>query len=84
MLRVGANPAGLYFRSPDGWQWLEKSDRFSSVRGLGPSGRVLYDVPAAGWVPDFSTPPDQSQPFYYVPESGSPDLARSQPHGSDP
>lgn len=47
-LRVDAAPQGLYYRASDGWVWLEGSDEASIVQGIGPRGRLMYDVPAPG------------------------------------
>jgi hypothetical protein len=50
-LRVLVEPPGLYYRGWDGWQWLEGSDRWSRVQGIGPRDHVVYDVPGPGWQP---------------------------------
>ncbi len=43
--RIDANPPGLYYRDGDKWTWLDQSDALSRVRGIGPSGHMVYDVP---------------------------------------
>lgn len=44
-LRPNADPAGLYYRTPSAWLWLEGSDRHSVVQGRGETGFVVYDAP---------------------------------------
>jgi hypothetical protein len=44
-LRVDAGPAGLYLWNDRGWIWLPGSDAASSLRGYGPGGCLVYDVP---------------------------------------
>ena len=44
-LRTGGGHPGLYYRTSKGWVWLQGSDKYSEVRGLGPPGHVVYDIP---------------------------------------
>ncbi|MFL5732008.1 MAG: hypothetical protein ACJ78Q_02310 [Chloroflexia bacterium] len=54
-LRTQAEPAGLYYRDAERWQWLDRSDRYSALRASGPGDRIVYDIPGKGWTPDRST-----------------------------
>jgi len=43
--RTYASPPGLYYRQGDKWVWLQGSDAVSQVRGTGPPGHLVYDMP---------------------------------------
>jgi hypothetical protein len=43
--RMDARPPGLYYRQGDKWVWLRGSDGASQVRGTGPPGHLVYDMP---------------------------------------
>jgi hypothetical protein len=45
--RMDASPPGLYYRNGDKWVWLDQSNALSQVRGIGPPGHMVYDVPGA-------------------------------------
>lgn len=69
-LRSAAEPPGLYYRTDNGWVWLEGSDRSSRVLGAS-YGTVAYDVPGADWSPRPTATP---LPFNRQPSSGMPQL----------
>ncbi len=49
-MRPQAQPPGLYYRTEEGWLWLEGSDQWSSVRSLLSAGVIVYDIPAENQV----------------------------------
>jgi hypothetical protein len=49
-MRPGAEPPGLYYRTQDGWLWLQDSDKDSAVQSWGSGSVVVYDVPGEDWV----------------------------------
>ena len=55
--RMDASPPGLYYRDGDTWVWFEGSDMRSRVRGLGPPGHMVYDVPGTNPGKTFNTDP---------------------------
>ncbi|MDQ3927709.1 MAG: hypothetical protein M3328_01035, partial [Chloroflexota bacterium] len=69
-LRSGAEPPGLYYRTGDGWVWLEGSDRWSKVLGA-TANSVAYDVPGENWRPGATPTP---VPFNRAPPAGRPEL----------
>jgi hypothetical protein len=49
-MRPTAEPPGLYYRTQDGWVWLQDSDKYSEVQSWGSESVVVYDVPGEDWV----------------------------------
>jgi hypothetical protein len=58
-MRPRAEPPGLYYRTEDGWSWLQDSDKYSEVQSFGSESVVVYDVPGEDWIA-----PDPSQYGY--------------------
>ncbi len=77
VMRTEARPPGLYYRGPTGWEYLEGSDRWSSVLSLpfGASKRqsVVYDVPGPDWTPPVPLTRPLYDPYGYAIPQGSPD-----------
>lgn len=50
-MRIEANPAGLYLRTPKGWTYLKGSDIYSALQVAPDEGKFVYDAPDPGWQP---------------------------------
>lgn len=46
VMRDNVDPPGLYYRTPDGWVWLEGSDYRSQPLARDEYGRIVYDIPS--------------------------------------
>ncbi|MBF6611697.1 MAG: hypothetical protein IVW55_01035 [Chloroflexi bacterium] len=77
VMRAEASPPGLYYRGPAGWEYLEGSDRWSSVLSIpfGASKRqsIVYDVPGPDWTPPVPLTRPLYDPYGYIMPQGSPD-----------
>ncbi|MGA7731781.1 MAG: hypothetical protein WCD37_10990 [Chloroflexia bacterium] len=77
VMRTTAYPPGLYYRGPDGWEYLRDSDQWSSVLSIPFSAasdkHVVYDVPGPDWIPPGPIIRSPFGPYGYPISQGSPD-----------